>query len=317
MKGISKIPVAMLRVETYNAAELDDAVAKLFSSIGLQSVRAVNVLVKPNLLAATPPDFLPCTHPALVRAVCLHLLNHGALVRVGDSPSFGKGTGIADKIGLTRALSDLPVALVDLDRPKKIRLPFGGTAPLSSWALDSDFIFNLPKLKTHHMAGVTAAVKNLFGCVSGLNKAFSHVRYGDRGADFERLLLELTDVLPPVVSLIDGVTAMHGNGPVGGKPYQLNLLAASRSTAALDTAVYHTLGLKPEGAPLWSEALNRGQPGTRIEELNFPLESPERFDASGFVIHQRLRSFLFLPGGRARRRLKRIRDAVIGRGHRL
>jgi uncharacterized protein (DUF362 family) len=34
--------------------------------------------------------------------------------------------------------------------------------------LDADFVVSMPKVKTHHWAGVTLSLKNMFGIVPGM-----------------------------------------------------------------------------------------------------------------------------------------------------
>jgi uncharacterized protein (DUF362 family) len=275
---------------------LEQAVGALLEAVDCRPARGARVLVKPNMLAATPPDFLPCTHPLVVRAVCRYLLDFGAEVRVGDSPSFGKGEDIARKIGLAEALADLPVPLVELDQPTRVRLSFrGGRAGISRRAMDNDLILNLPKLKVHRMLRLTGAVKNFFGCVTGIRKALLHVVYGSWGTRFERMLLDLQDHLPPSFSLMDAVTAMHVGGPVHGQPFQLGLLGASPSPVALDTAVFSLLGLTAVEVATWQEALRRGLPGAKIIDLRYPLEPPQAFEAQGFQIPRELDPVGFHP----------------------
>ena len=146
------IPVALVHCSDYNSAALAELVATLFQAIGWQPSRGARILVKPNLLAPKPPDFLPCTNPWVVRAACEYLLNLGVSVTVGDSPSFGTGIRVAQKIGLADALADLPVNLIDLNRPKMVRLiSRAGKVAISRPVLDFDGILNLPKLKVHRM----------------------------------------------------------------------------------------------------------------------------------------------------------------------
>ncbi len=292
----SGIPVALAQCRDYQGETLEQAVGALLEAVGCRPARGARILVKPNLLAATPPDFLPCTHPLVVRAVCRYLLDFGAEVRVGDSPSFGKGADIARKIGLTEALADLPVPLVELDKPIRVRLSFkGGRAGISRRAMDNDLILNLPKLKVHRMLRLTGAVKNFFGCVTGIRKALLHVVYGSWGTRFERMLLDLQDHLPPSFSLLDAVTAMHVGGPVHGQPFQLGLLGASRSPVALDAAVFSLLGLTAGEVATWQEARRRGLPGAEVSDLRYPLEPPQAFDAQCFEIPRELDPVGFHP----------------------
>jgi uncharacterized protein (DUF362 family) len=263
------------------------------------------VLVKPNLLAPKPPDFLPCTNPLVVRAACEYLLELGIKVTVGDSPSFGTGCQIAQKIGLSNALADLPVDLIDLNRPKLSRLSsHGGIVAISRLALEQDVILNIAKLKVHRMLALTGAVKNHFGCITSVWKALLHVVMGDRGTRFESMLLDLLDLLPPSVSLLDAVRAMHVSGPVDGLPFPLEMLAASPSAVALDTAMYTLLGLCPADVPLWQEAVNRAMLGADPADLAYPLEPLASFDASDFIIPATLQPAGFHPFRVAKRLVK-------------
>lgn len=302
---ISSIPVALVRCSAYKFPVLDKSVGTLLETIGWRPSRGSRVLVKPNLLTTRPPDFLPCTHPQVIRAACEYLLALGAKVTVGDSPSFGTGVRVAEKIGLAKALVDLPVDLIDLNRPLFVRLPsHGGLVAISSQVLEHDVILNLAKLKVHRMTAISGAVKNHFGCVTSLWKALLHVVKGDRGIRFESMLMDLLDLLPPSVSLLDGIIAMHVSGPVDGLPFPLEMLAASPSPVALDTAIYTLLGLGPADVPLWQEAIRRNLVGANPEDLAYPLESLTSFDAKDFVIPTTLHPVGFHPIRIAKRLLK-------------
>jgi uncharacterized protein (DUF362 family) len=297
-----RIPVALVHCADYNSSALAEHLETLFQAIGWQPSRGSRILVKPNLLAPKPPDFLPCTNPRLVRAACEYLLAHDVKVTVGDSPSFGTGIRVAQKIGLAEALADLPVDLIDLNKPKLVRLKtYGGLVALSRHALDFDVILNLPKLKVHRMLGMSGAVKNHFGCVTSLWKALLHGIIGDRGNRFASMLMDLLELLPPSVSLLDAVVAMHVTGPVDGQPFPLQMLAASRSAVALDTAVFTLLGLSPADVRLWQEAVRRDLPGAKLADVAFPLETLESFDAKAFVFPAALQPAGFHPYRIARR----------------
>lgn len=299
--------MAFLSCRDYASPVLPDIVSTLLDTVGCQSLRGAKVLVKPNLLAPQPPDFLPCTHPRVVRAVCEYLLGLGARVSVGDSPSLSTGIKVSIKIGLHKALADLPVALINLDQPRLIQLSFpGGMVGISRQALESDFILNLPKLKTHRMVRLTGAVKNFFGCVTGLRKGLCHFLYGDRGYRFEKMIVELMAHLPPSISLLDAIVAMHKDGPVKGAPFPFGLLAASPSAVALDTALYGLLGLLPVDIPIWREAIEQRLAGVNPEEIYYPLEPPTSFDVTGFQIPAQLQALNFHPLRLAKNALKKI-----------
>ena len=299
--------VALAKCQEYVATEVSDTVRRLFEAISFRPARGMKVLVKPNLLTPMPPEHITCTHPLVVRAVCEYLLESGVEVRVGDSPTFGKAVDIAQSIGLTETLADLPVAIVNLDQPKLVRFSFGGTVPMSRVALENDLIVSVPKLKAHHQMRFTGAVKNVYGCVTGLGKPVLHVLHGDRGCRFENMIHEIREQLPPIVSLMDAVTAMHVHGPVKGQPYPMGLLAASNSAVALDTAVMTMLGLKPEDAPLWRLSVNLNLPGATPEEIVYPLETPESFNGKDFKFTEHLYPISFRPFKLAAHYIRRLR----------
>jgi uncharacterized protein (DUF362 family) len=302
---VTGIPVALVRCSDYSSSALPEQVGTLLKAIGWRPSRGSRVLVKPNLLAPKPPDFLPCTNPLVVRAACEYLVELGAKVTVGDSPSFGTGNRVAQKIGLNKALADLPVDLIDLNRPVLTKLPSnGGIVAISRQALEQDVILNLAKLKVHRMVAITGAVKNHFGCITSLWKALLHVVMGDRSNRFESMFLDLLNLLPPSVSLLDAVMAMHVTGPVDGLPFALEMLAASPSAVALDTAVYTLLRLCPADVPLWQEAVRRGMFGAHPGDLAYPLEPLDSFDARDFVIPATLQPAGFHPFRLAKRLMK-------------
>jgi uncharacterized protein (DUF362 family) len=307
MDNKSKIAVALAKCSEYISPDVSNTVRGLFDTIDFKPPRGTKVLVKPNLLTPMPPDHLTCTHPLAVRAVCEYLLDSGVEVRVGDSPTFGKAVNIAQSIGLTQILEDLPVKIVNLDRPKLVRFSFGGRVPVSRIALESDLIVSMPKLKAHHQMRVTGAVKNVYGCVTGLGKPILHVLHGDRGCRWENMILEIRQQLPPTVSLMDAVKAMHVHGPVKGKSYSMGLLAASHSAVALDTAVMTILGLKHDDAPLWKLSVDLNLPGSRPEDIVYPLETPESFDGKDFVCTEHLYPVSFRPFKLAAHYLGRFR----------
>lgn len=299
------IPVLLARMGSYDDPALSRVVAELLAGAALKPARGSRVLVKPNLVAARTAH-LSTTHPAVVRAACLYLLDHGVRVTVADSPAFGSARSVARKSGLLAALEGLPVSIQGLSRPAKLKLSFGASIGVSRDALEAGAILSLPKVKAHNQMRLTCAVKNLFGCVVGGRKAWAHCRFGDRANHFEAMLLEVAASLPPAWALVDGIVAMSGRGPTGGTPCALGLLGASADPHGLDTAVYAVLGAAPEEVPLWQEARRRGLPGAFLENLSFPLLRPGEIDSTGFVIPPALDPVTFDPFRLIKGRVKSV-----------
>lgn len=223
-----KVAVALQRFSPADSGAVAQALPLLLDRAGLASsfsLRSAHVLVKPNLLTATP---LACTSPVVVAAVCRWLLDQGARVRVGDSPGFGTATAVARQTGVEEALRPLGLRVESLADPRPLELPLRRGGPVSFGvarvALESDVIFSLPRVKAHSQMRLTLAVKNLFGCVCGLRKALIHTRQGQEPDFFADCIAALWAGLPPVAAVADGLTAMHVTGPSKGQPFPLGLL---------------------------------------------------------------------------------------------
>lgn len=302
-------PVALLRQNSYDPASLRAGVDSLFAACGIAFARGESVLVKPNLVSRANAG-LSCTHPQVVGAVCAHLLDCGARPLVADSPAFGSAERVAAACGLPEMLRPLGLMVRTLGRPAPLGLPCGGSIGLSRHALEADRIISVGKLKAHGQFRVTAATKNLFGCVCGCRKAHAHMRLGGQPGGMERMVLAVRAALPPTVGLVDAVVAMHRGGPIHGQPYPLGLLAAGPNTLALDAALYALLGLCPAQVPLWAEAQAQNLPGAGCDEARFVLEPPEHFDAAGFALSPELDSMRFEPVRFLRGRLKSLLHRV-------
>ncbi|MGE4551585.1 MAG: DUF362 domain-containing protein [Desulfovibrionaceae bacterium] len=261
------------------------------------------VLVKPNLVSRRNAG-LSCSEPAVVAAVCGYFLDRDAVVTVADSPAFGSAAAVARASGLAEALARRGLAVRGLGRGVSLSRSDGSRIGLGRRALEADLLVGAPRLKAHGQMRVTAGVKNLFGCVVGCRKALAHERFRSHEA-FAALILDVAAALPPGLTLLDAVRAMHRDGPIGGAAIDLGWLAASADPVALDTAVYGLLGLTPAQVPLWAEALRRRLPAADPARLDYPLLGPLDLDCSGFVVPEALDAVPFRP---ARLILGRLRS---------
>ena len=91
----------------------------------------------------------------------------------------------------------------------------------------------------------TGAVKNLFGCIPGLDKAQYHLKVPDRD-DFGAMLVDLMLACKPALAVMDAVVGMEGDGPAGGSPRHIGALLASADCLALDVVASAIAGLDPK-----------------------------------------------------------------------
>jgi len=303
---IASCAVALSRCPVYEAELLKEEVDRLCQASGFTASHGTAVLLKPNLVAAGRADGLALTHPQIVRAVAEWCLDHGAVVSVGDSPAFGSGLAVMDSCGISEALLGLPVTRVSFDRQKTIVTQGRIKLTVAAEAFECDRLVNLPKLKAHSQLRLTMAVKNYFGVVVAWRKAMAHMRHGNGDGRFIGLLVDLLAELPEGISLMDGVLAMHRTGPMDGQPVQVGVLAASRNPVALDVAMMEVLGVDPALSPLGQECRRRGLPGSKGEDLEYPLLRPADVAVPGFVVPDVLDPIRFEAGRFVRGSIRRV-----------
>ena len=110
----------------------------------------------------------------------------------------------------------------------------------------------MPKLKTHHWAGMTAAMKNFFGTVPGAVYGWPKNVLHMHGID--NSILDLNATIRPQLAIVDAVTAMEGDGPIMGRPRHAGFIAMSQDVVAADATCCRVIGLDPERLRYLAEA---------------------------------------------------------------
>ena len=298
--------VAIARCPTYEPEVLGPEVDRLLSGIAPSSLdSATRVLLKPNLISVRHGT-LACSEAAVILAVADWFLERGVHVSLGDSPAFGTAHHALSKLGITDQLHRRGVQILDFKDAVSLQLPSGIRLGIAREAMECDLLVNIPRVKAHGQLLMTMAVKNCFGCVAGMRKPWLHMAHGGSHGHFSAILTELLEVLPPTLSLLDGIVAMSDTGPIQGKPCPLGVLGASMNPVALDTAFYAIVGVDPHRAPLWRACRHAHKKGIREEELVYPLLRPVDVLADNFPVPHRLSPIRFRPWRFLRNSIKRL-----------
>ena len=255
------------------------------------------VLLKPNLLAGKNPEKAVTTHPAIVQAVAGLVRDAGGVVLIGDSPGIGGFQRVAEKSGIAEAARVSGATLVEFG--ETVELQGSGTfrrIHLARAYLEADKVINLPKLKTHEMMTMTCAVKNLFGAVVGTEKAGWHLKAGASRRQFARLLLEIYLLKKPVLTIVDGIVAMEGNGPGSGDPVELGVLLAGCNPVAVDVIAGRVAGIPPDLLYVEQEARVLELPGSSLEEIELIGAQLDQLAAIRFRLPSGLDAQFGLPG---------------------
>ncbi|GMR04325.1 MAG: DUF362 domain-containing protein [Thermodesulfobacteriota bacterium] len=245
------------------------------------------ILLKPNLLAAKPPEAAVTTHPSVVRALIRLVKEAGATPVVGDSPGLGGALKVAGRCGVLDVCKEEGVEFRDLKTPVMVENPGGRTfkrLEVAAEVLDVDGVINLPKLKTHVQMLLTLGVKNIFGCVPGKLKPQWHLSAGVDRACFAAMILDLYLFVNPRLTVMDGVVGMEGNGPSGGEPRPMGLIFAAGDAVSMDVVIAEVLGISAGTVPLQRTAEMRGIEGSRLEDIEILGERVEDVRVEGFKL---------------------------------
>ncbi|MEG1428983.1 MAG: DUF362 domain-containing protein [Hydrogenoanaerobacterium sp.] len=234
--------VSILATDDYTPALLDASVERHFELLGLDSfLRAgMSVTLKPNLLMKRTPPEATTTHPEVVAAVVRALKRRGVTnITLADSPGGPYTVGMLNTIykasGMTEMAQREGIALnTDISY---VTLPTAtkrvNSLNLISPVIKTDLLISICKLKTHCMTGLSGGVKNLFGCVPGLQKPEFHYRFKEP-AEFCDMLVDICETVRPAITFVDAVVAMEGDGPSGGTAKKVGLTFCATNPYDLD-----------------------------------------------------------------------------------
>ncbi|MBO4414831.1 MAG: DUF362 domain-containing protein [Lachnospiraceae bacterium] len=223
--------------------------------IGQFVKKTEKLLVKPNFLSTADKDSAIVTHPSVIKGMLRILQEEGyADVVYGDSPGHGTSKAAAHKIGLDESCS-YGAKMADMNEEAKVSFPEGKTCRefvFTKEVVEADAVINLCKMKTHALERITGAVKNVYGYVCGMNKAAGHTKFPN-DTIFARMLCDIHAYKTPRINIMDGITAMEGNGPGSGNPIPMKVLLFSDDPVALDTVFCYLVDLDPELVPTCSQ----------------------------------------------------------------
>ncbi len=255
------VPVSLVRCASYDPDTLKAAAARAFDLAGGPEVSGRTVLLKPNLLNASPPDRAVTTHPEVLRAAIRLFRDLGAArVLVGESPGWQSTAMVAARTGARAVVDEEGAEWADFNESVVLELPRGRVVKrfeVARAAAEADILVSLPKLKTHKLLYFTGAAKNLFGIVPGLGKSRYHLRFPER-REFGAMITDLVLAAKPAFALMDAVVGMEGPGPGNGTPRPLGWLLASRDCLALDWTASGLIGYEPGDIPYLADARDRG-----------------------------------------------------------
>jgi uncharacterized protein (DUF362 family) len=233
-----------------------------------RAFRGKLVLLKPNMVEPSRRISHMTTHPAAVVAAAEVFRDWGAVVTVGEAPGHVRDTEMAlVESGIDAAVRDAGLQFADINyETVGWQKNLGGRSSLEGFwlpttVLESDYVVSMPKLKTHHWMGLTAGMKNLYGVLPGIK--YGWPKNVLHHAGIPETVFDLNASLPSLLTIVDGIDCMEGDGPIMGSRKSMGLVVVGTNLPAVDATIARIIGLRPDRVPYLNLAADRLGP---IEE---------------------------------------------------
>ena len=223
-------------------------------------VAGKRVLLKPNMVEFDPAGVIN-TNPRVIVAAIEAFRQLGAReVVVGEGPGHHRDTEYLLKAsGLGQALKEHRARYVDLNEDAVRSVPLEssftklGRLYFPETVLEADLLVSMPKLKTHHWAGVTLSMKNLFGVVP--SAVYGWPKNALHYAGINESILDINSTLSlPRFAIVDGIVGMEGNGPIQGQAKKCGVIIFGQDLVAVDATAARIMKIEPRQVPYLAEA---------------------------------------------------------------
>jgi len=214
-------------------------------------LKGKRILLKPNLVETALGAPHINTHPLVLRGAIEAFLRLGAAsVMVAEGPGHRRDTlAVYEESGLAAVLTEDRIPFHDLNYISGYDLPNAGrqssmrTLTFPALFKEVDWIVSVAKMKTHHWAGATLSMKNLFGVMPGIY--YGWPKNVLHAAGIQNSILDINATLNPHFAIVDGIVGMEGDGPIMGDPKKVGVLVMGRNLAAVDATCCRIMGIDP------------------------------------------------------------------------
>ena len=268
-------PVFIARVSNYQQ-DLSSTLKASLKELRITDnfVRDKRVLLKPNLVETIMGKAYINTHPMVIRAAIETFFDLGAAsVRVAEGPGHNRDSLLVLKeSGYFEVLKEDNIDFIDLNYDDVFMIDNTlNTTGLRRLVfpkslLNTDILVSMPKMKTHHWAGATLTMKNLFGIMPG--SVYGWPKNVLHRVGIQKSIVDINYNMPAQISIVDGIVGMEGDGPIMGTPVQSNVLIIGTNSPAVDATATRIMGIDPFKIPYLKNADNLIGPisETRIEQ---------------------------------------------------
>jgi uncharacterized protein (DUF362 family) len=292
---LKKNTVSIVRIKDGNIAKAVEEAIDLLGGIKTVTKGKRRIMLKPNLTGDSPSY---TTKPVVVKTLAQLMQKAGKEVLIGEGSaaafSFNvikneifrtKKREILDKmqehvfntLGYTEMANSLNIPLINLHTGEIVEVPLknGFTAKsvkIHKSLTEVDLLCSVPMMKTHTLATVTLAMKNLIGLYPGTEyyavRSWLHDRAaeaGSPGVAYE--VIDINNAVKTGLSVIDASTAMEGNGPSDGTLVDMGLIIAGTCPLATDMVGSLLMGFELNEIPAIVLAHKSGMVPAALDDI--------------------------------------------------
>lgn len=228
-----------------------------------------SVAIKPNLVNSNPASDGATTHPEVVEGIILFLREYGIKdICIMESSAIGVNTKRSYKnCGYEELEHKYGVPLIDLKHDRITSMSHSGyKLGLCNKALNTDFLINVPVLKSHCQTRMTCNLKNLKGCIPDDEKR----RYHTLG--LHKPIAALNALMKTSYCVVDGICG-DLSFEEGGTPITSNRIIVGQNPVMVDSFCAELIGYQPDDIEYLKIARQIGvgdyfTPSTKLVELN-------------------------------------------------
>lgn len=300
-----KETVSIARIRGGNVAAAVEEAIDLLGGIEAATAGKKKIMLKPNLVS---DDFKSTTKVEVVKSLARLMQQAGKEVSIGEGSAAALGYNVVgdeifrtkkreildkmqqnvyDTLGYTDMARSLDIPLVNLHSGDITEVALRNGLAAKSVKIhrsltETDLLCSVPVMKTHTLATVTLAMKNLIGLYPGTEyysvRSWLHDRAaeaGSYGVTYE--VVDMNNAVKTGLSVIDASVAMEGDGPSDGHVFQMRLIIAGTSPLATDMVGAYLMGFQPEEIPAIVLAHKTGMTPFTLSDIEIKGLSPDRY----------------------------------------
>jgi uncharacterized protein (DUF362 family) len=287
--------VSIVRIKNGNIASAVEEAIDLLGGINTVTEGRNRIMLKPNLVSDSPTA---TTKPAVVKAVAQLMQKAGKEVLIGEgsAAAYPFNTNetevfrtnkreildkmqehVFDALGYSEMAKSLNIPLINLHSGEIVEVPLrqgyaSKSVKIHRSLTDVDLLCSIPMMKTHQLATVTLAMKNLIGLYPGTEyysvRSWLHDRAAEAGSSgIAYEIIDMNNAVRTGLSVIDASSAMEGNGPSDGTLVDMGLIIAGTSPLAADMVGTLIMGFDLDEIPSISLAHQTGMLPASMDEI--------------------------------------------------